>query len=158
MNNHIALFPGSFDPITIGHIDIINRSIDLFDKIIIAVGVNAQKKNYFTLEMRLKWLHEIFQVHEKIEITNYEGLTVNFCKEKNAQFILRGLRNTIDFEYEKTIAALNRSVEDSIETIFVMTAPEYSHINSTIVRELIRYKGKFDHLVPACVMRDAMQQ
>ncbi|MFN0275778.1 MAG: pantetheine-phosphate adenylyltransferase [Chitinophagales bacterium] len=150
-----ALFPGSFDPITIGHVDIINRSIDLFDKIIIAIGHNAMKQSYFSLEMRMNWLKEIFAGNEKIEIASYEGLTVEFCKQKNVNYILRGLRNSTDFEYEKTIAALNKSVEETIETVFVITVPVYSHINSTIVRELIKYKGKFSHLVPACVTRDA---
>lgn len=151
----IAVFPGSFDPITNGHIDIIQRTIPLFDQIIIAIGINSQKQYLFSIEQRMNWLHEIFSGNEKIMISNYTGLTVDFCRSVNANFILRGLRNAIDFEYEKTIAAVNRSVFQDIETIFIPTAPELSHISSTIVRELIKYNGNYGHLVPACVLRDA---
>lgn len=151
----IAVFPGSFDPITNGHIDIIQRTIPLFDQIIIAIGINSQKQYLFSIEQRMNWLHEIFSGNEKIMISNYTGLTVDFCRSVNANFILRGLRNAIDFEYEKTIAAVNRSMFQDIETIFIPTAPELSHISSTIVRELIKYNGNYGHLVPACVLRDA---
>lgn len=151
----IALFPGSFDPITLGHVDIIRRSIPLFDKIIIAIGQNSQKQNLFPTAVRKQWLHEIFTTEKNIEISEYEGLTVEFCKQKQANYILRGLRNSSDFEYEKSIAAINTSMEPEIETIFIITAPAFSHISSTLVRELIKYKGKFSHLVPACVTRDA---
>ena len=152
--NRIAVFPGSFDPITIGHVDLINRVIPLFDKIIIAIGVNSQKQTMFSLEQRISWLNELFSGNEKLMISNYEGLTVDFCRSVNANFILRGLRNTFDFEYERTIASVNRSMSHEIETIMLATAPEYSHISSTIVRELIKYKGNFDHLVPSCISRD----
>ncbi len=150
----IAIFPGSFDPITNGHIDIIQRTIPLFDQIIIAIGINSQKQYLFSIEQRMNWLHEIFSGNEKIMISNYTGLTVDFCRSVNANFILRGLRNAIDFEYEKTIAAVNRSMFQDIETIFIPTAPELSHISSTIVRELIKYNGNYGHLVPSCVSRD----
>lgn len=152
--NRIAVFPGSFDPITIGHVDLINRAIPLFDKIIIAIGVNSLKQTMFSLEQRMSWLNELFSGNEKLMISNYEGLTVDFCRSVNANFILRGLRNAFDFEYERTIASVNRSMFHEIETIMLATAPEYSHISSTIVRELIKYKGNFDHLVPACISRD----
>lgn len=151
----IALFPGSFDPITLGHVDIIHRSKNLFDKIIIAIGQNSQKQNLFPAAVRKQWLQEIFAADKNIEIAEYEGLTVEFCKQKQANYILRGLRNSSDFEYEKSIAAINTSMEPGIETVFIITSPEYSHISSTLVRELIKYKGKFSHLVPACVTRDA---
>ena len=152
--NRIAVFPGSFDPITIGHVDLINRVIPLFDKIIIAIGVNSQKQTMFSLEQRISWLNELFSGNEKLMISSYEGLTVDFCRSVNANFILRGLRNTFDFEYERTIASVNRSMSHEIETIMLATAPAYSHISSTIVRELIKYKGNFDHLVPSCISRD----
>ena len=152
--NSIAVFPGSFDPITIGHVDLINRAIPLFDKIIIAIGVNSQKQTMFTIDQRMSWLNELFSGNEKLMISSYEGLTVDFCRSVNANFILRGWRNAFDFEYERTIASLNRSMFREIETIMLATAPAYSHISSTIVRELIKYKGNFDHLVPACISRD----
>jgi pantetheine-phosphate adenylyltransferase len=151
----IAVFPGSFDPITNGHVDLIHRSTQLFDKVIIAIGVNAQKQSYFPLAMRLQWLQEIFAGNLKTEVVNYEGLTVDFCRRNNAQYIIRGLRNTADFEYEKTIAQINTTLEGGVETLFLMAAPENTHIHASVVRELIKYKGKFSHLVPACVTRDA---
>ena len=149
----IAVFPGSFDPITIGHVNIVERGIPLFDRIIVAIGVNSQKQSFFPLEQRMQWLNEIF-AGKQIEVKSYEGLTVEFCNSVKANFILRGVRNATDFDYEKTIASLNRSMYPHIETIMIGSAPELSHISSTIVRELIRFKGKFDHLVPACVSRD----
>ncbi len=157
MAARIAIFPGSFDPVTKGHTDILDRSLPLFDKVILAIGVNAQMQSFFTHEMRLEWLREIYGNNEKIEIVSYSGLTAELCKQKGAHYILRGLRNTTDFEYEKTIALLNRSMDETLESIFIMSAPEYGHIHSSVVRELIRYKGNFDHLVPACVVRDAKE-
>jgi pantetheine-phosphate adenylyltransferase len=157
MSSQIAVFPGSFDPITIGHVSTIERSIGLFGKIIIAIGQNSQKEYLFSLEQRLTWLKEIFAGNNRIEIESYEGLTIDFCRQKNAGFILRGLRNSTDFEYERTIASLNKSINAEIETICIISLPEYSHISSTIVKELIRYKGKFAHLVPTCVSRDTWQ-
>lgn len=158
MAQRIAVFPGSFDPVTNGHIDILNRSLPLFDRIIIAIGVNAQKQNLFSTEVRLNWLKELYGQNEKISVLSYTGLTADFCRQHEARYILRGLRNTTDFEYEKTIALLNRSMDSTLETIFMMTAPEYGHIHSSVVRELIRYKGKFDHLVPDCVSRTAAER
>ena len=144
----IAIFPGSFDPITIGHVDIVKRSIPLFDKIIIAIGVNTQKKYLFTLEQRMKWIQEVFKDYPTIEINHYTGLTINYCKERNANYLLRGIRSAADFEYEKTIAHLNHSMESGIETILMLSPPEYSSISSTIVREIILGNGDVSKFVP----------
>jgi pantetheine-phosphate adenylyltransferase len=156
MKERIAVFPGSFDPITVGHEDLINRSLKLFDKVIVAIGVNSQKQGYFPLEKRLDWLKEIFGQNEQVIVGHYEGLTVDFCKRYNARFIVRGVRNAADFDYERTIALLNTSMQTDIETILLPSAPQFSHISSTIVRELIKYRGNFSHLVPASVARDAV--
>ena len=151
--NRIAVFPGSFDPITLGHVNIIERALPLFDKIIIAIGVNSQKQSFFTLEQRLKWLDELYHEKNNIEVKSYDGLTVEFCNAVGADYILRGVRNSTDFDYEKTIASLNKSMYSNIETIVFVSDPAFSHISSTIVRELIRYKGKYEHLVPPCVLK-----
>ncbi|MCE2962035.1 MAG: pantetheine-phosphate adenylyltransferase [Chitinophagales bacterium] len=144
----IAVFPGSFDPITIGHVDIVKRSIPLFDKIIIAIGVNTQKKYLFSLEQRTQWIKEVFKNYPTIEVSSYMGLTINYCKEIGADYLLRGIRSASDFEYEKTIAHLNHSMESGIETILMLSPPEYSSISSTIVREIILGKGDVSKFVP----------
>lgn len=149
----IAIFPGSFDPITVGHVDIVNRALPLFDKIVIAIGVNTQKKYLYSLEKRMQWLEETFGNEAKIEIANYEGLTINFCKEKNADYILRGIRSAADFEYEKTIAHLNNAMQESIETILILSKPELSSISSTIVREIIKGHGDVSKFVPPAVQQ-----
>ena len=146
-----AVFPGSFDPITLGHCDIIERGLNLFDEIVLAIGVNANKKYMFDLETRKAFLTKTFKDNPQITITTYDQLTVDFCKSIEAKFILRGLRNTTDFNYEQVIAQTNRSMEGHIETIFLMCAPEVSHISSSIVREVMRYNGKYQHLVPYSV-------
>lgn len=145
----VALFPGSFDPITIGHVDIVRRAIPLFDKIVIAVGVNTQKKYLFSLEQRLEWLNEVFANEEKVEVAHYTGLTAHFAQELEANFMIRGLRNASDFDYEKTISQLNNIVGDGIETVFLISRPAYSHISSTIVREIIKGKGDASPFVPS---------
>ena len=142
-----AVFPGSFDPITLGHYDIIERGVTLFDELIIAIGVNADKKYMFSLEERVQFIKEAFKDEPKIKVMTYEGLTVNFCKEIEAQFILRGLRNPADFEFEKSIALTNREMTD-IETIFFLTSPENSFISSSIVRDLIRNNGDYKLFIP----------
>lgn len=147
----IAIFPGSFDPITVGHVDIVKRAIPLFDKIVIAIGVNTQKKYLYTLETRLQWLAKTFGNEPKVEISSYEGLTINFCKEKNAKYILRGIRSAADFEYEKTIAHLNNAMQEDLETILILSKPELSSISSTIVREIIKGKGDVSKFVPDAV-------
>jgi len=146
-----AVFPGSFDPITLGHIDIINRSLSLFDEIIIAIGVNADKKYMFSLEDRKKHLEETFKSESKIKIATYTGLTVDFCKKEKAGFILRGLRNSTDFTYEQSIAQTNASLS-GIESVFLICTPCVSNISSSIVRDVIRNGGDYRALVPKCVL------
>tara|TARA_B100000767_G_scaffold85828_1_gene82513 strand:- start:612 stop:1073 length:462 start_codon:yes stop_codon:yes gene_type:complete len=148
MNDKIAVFPGSFSPFTLGHQYVINRAIALFDKIIIAVGSNSSKEYYFTEEQRIQWMEDIFKDEPKVEIRKYEGLTVDLCKSIGANFILRGLRNSKDFNYEKEIAQVNQTLNEEIETIFIITSSEYSHISSTLVREVARNGGDISKFVP----------
>lgn len=150
----IAVFPGSFDPITQGHVDLVLRAIPLFDKIIVAVGINSQKQGLFSLEQRMGWLKKVFEQHETVFVGKFEGLTVNFCKEENARYLLRGLRNASDFDYEKTISQLNYIVGEEIETIFLISRPEFSHISSTIVREIIKGNGAVEKFIPTSIMGD----
>lgn len=145
-----ALFPGSFDPITLGHYDIINRGVKLFDEVIVAIGVNSEKKYMFSLEERKRFLEDTFKDQPKVKIMTYEGLTIDFCKLVKAQFILRGLRNPADFEFEKAIAHTNRKLS-KIETVFLLTAASTSYISSSIVREVIRNNGDYTVLVPDIV-------
>ena len=145
-----AVFPGSFDPITLGHQDIIKRSIPLFDEIVIAIGVNADKKYMFSLEDRKRFIEETFKGEVKVSVITYEGLTIDLCHQIKADFILRGLRNPADFEFEKAIAHTNRALSN-IETIFLLTAAETSFISSSIVRDVIRNGGDYQKLVPEAV-------
>ena len=145
-----AVFPGSFDPLTLGHCDIINKSLDLFDEIIIAIGENSDKKNMFSMDDRKKFIHDEFKNQEKLKILTYDGLTVNFCKKIDANYIVRGLRNPADFEFEKTIAQTNKKLT-GIETVFFLTSPETAYISSSIVREIINNKGDYTKLVPSSV-------
>jgi len=145
-----AVFPGSFDPITLGHLDIINRSLLLFDEIIVAIGVNADKKYMFSLEDRKKQLEAAFKNEVKIKVKTYKGLTVDFCESENAAFILRGLRNTTDFTYEQSIAQTNASLKN-IESVFLVCSPEVSNISSSIVRDVIRNGGDYRKMVPKSV-------
>lgn len=144
----IAVFPGSFDPITNGHVDLVRRFAPLFDKIIVAVGINSAKKGLFSLDQRLEWLETVFYDDSNIEVGSFTGLTVNFCKQEHAQYLVRGLRNASDFDYEKTISQLNNIIGDNVETLFFISKPEYSHISSTIVREIIKGKGDISTFVP----------
>ncbi|SHJ26551.1 Phosphopantetheine adenylyltransferase [Arenibacter nanhaiticus] len=145
-----AVFPGSFDPLTLGHADIIQRGITLFDELVIAIGINSDKKYMFTLEERKKFITEAFKDEPKISVLTYEGLTVDFCKKINAGFILRGLRNPADFEFEKAIAHTNRKLSE-IETVFLLTSSGKSYISSSIVRDVIRNNGDYTGLVPDSV-------
>jgi pantetheine-phosphate adenylyltransferase len=145
-----AIFPGSFDPITLGHQDIIQRAIPLFDEIVIAIGINAEKKYMFPLEERKKFIEETFQNEPKISVIMYEGLTIDVCQKIKANFILRGLRNPADFEFEKAIAHTNRRMS-KIETVFLLTAAKTSFISSSIVRDVIRNHGQYQLLVPEAV-------
>ncbi len=147
----IAVFPGSFDPITKGHIDLVERACALFDKVIVAVGINSQKKYLYTLEQRLSWLQKVFESNDKVVVDHFEGLTVNYCKKVDAHFLLRGLRNASDFDYEKTISQLNTIIGDDLETVFLISQPAYSHISSTIVREIIKGKGDVSAFVPESI-------
>ena len=146
-----AVFPGSFDPITLGHVDIIKRSLPLFDEIIIAVGVNADKKYMFPLDKRLEFIKNLFPEESKIKVEQYSSLTVDFCRQKKADFIVRGLRNPADFEFEKAIAQVNRELS-SIETVFFLTAAQTSFISSSMVREIIHHGGDYTKLVPPSVV------
>ena len=145
-----AIFPGSFDPITLGHYDIIKRSIPLFDEIVIAIGVNSEKKYMFTLDDRQRFLIEAFADEPSVSVVTYEGLTIDLCKKLKAHFILRGLRNPADFEFEKAIAHTNRKLS-KIETVFLLTAAKTSYISSSIVRDVIRNGGEYQLLVPDAV-------
>lgn len=143
-----AVFPGSFDPITLGHESIVRRALPLFDKIIIAIGTNIDKTGYFPLEQRLDWIKSVFTGIEKIEIANYTGLTVDFCKEKGAEFMIRGLRTSADFEFERSVAQVNTRLVQGIETIFFLTQPEHVMITSSIVREVHKCGGDVRQFVP----------
>jgi pantetheine-phosphate adenylyltransferase len=144
----IAVFPGSFDPITKGHEDILLRMRPLFDKIIVAIGNNSTKRYMFPLEQRVGWIKETFKEYDNIEVESFNGLTVNYCKEKNANFILRGLRNSNDFEYEKSIAQMNNTLVPEVETILVYTKPEFASISSTIIRDIIKNKSDASQFLP----------
>ena len=148
-----ALFPGSFDPLTLGHFDIITRGVDLFDEIIVAIGINADKKYMFSLEQRMQFVKKAFKDQPKVKVSTYKGMTVDYCKEIKAGFILRGLRNPADFEFEKAIAHTNRKLS-KIETVFLLTASNTSYISSSIVRDVIRNKGNYKLLVPESVRVD----
>ena len=147
----IAVFPGSFDPITLGHVDILTRAIPLFDKIVIAVGRNANKKYMFPEEQRVAWIEETFKDEPKVEVGKYSGLTTRYCAKVGANYILRGLRNPADFEFEKAIAQTNRKLKGDLETIFLLTASGLSSISSSIVRDVIRNEGDYAQFVPAAV-------
>lgn len=146
-----AIFPGSFDPITNGHYDIIKRGVSLFDEVIVAIGVNAEKKYMFSLEERKRFIEEAFKDEPKVKVITYSGLTIDLCKKENAEFILRGLRNPADFEFEKAIAHTNRMMS-KIETVFLLTAARTSFISSSIVRDVLRNGGDISQLVPESVL------
>lgn len=149
----ICLFPGTFDPVTLGHVDIINRALPLFDKIIVGIGINTSKSPMFSSEKRLEWIREIYKDEDRVEGAVYEGLTVDFCQKIGAHFILRGIRYVSDFEYEKTIADANRALDRSIETIFLTGEPKYTSVASTIVRDIIRNNGDASHFLPEIVFK-----
>lgn len=147
----IAVFPGSFDPITKGHVNVLERGLDLFDKVVVAIGHNSAKKYLYTLEKRLQILNKLWENEPRVEVTSYEGLTVDFCKSQQATYIIRGLRSSTDFEYEKTIAQLNHSQNNDIDTIFLMCEPQYGHIHSSVVRDIIKHGGDASPFIPATV-------
>jgi pantetheine-phosphate adenylyltransferase len=151
--SRICLFPGTFDPLTLGHTDIINRALPLFDKIVIGIGRNASKIPMFKEELRLQWLKEIYASEPKLSAVIYDGLTVNCCKEVGANFILRGIRYVNDFEYEKAIADMNRSLADHIETVFLTCLPQYTSVASTLVRDVLKNGGDVSQFLPAVVAK-----
>lgn len=151
--SRICLFPGTFDPVTLGHVDIITRALGLFDKIIVGIGANSSKQPMFTAEQRVEWVRQIFKGQSKVDGAIYDGLTVQFCKQIGAKYILRGIRYVSDFEYEKTIADANRTLDSSIETIFLTGEPKYTSVASTIVRDIIRNGGDASPFLPEVVAK-----
>lgn len=144
----IAIFPGSFDPFTIGHESIVKRAIPMFDKIFIMIGNNSNKKPFFSVEKRMKWINEVFKNDDNVDVMTHEGLTVDFCKEVNAQYILRGIRTSSDFEYERAIAQVNKNMHPEIETVFLLTLPEHTPVNSSIIRDIIFHGGDASMFLP----------
>ncbi|RMF53622.1 MAG: pantetheine-phosphate adenylyltransferase [Bacteroidetes bacterium] len=149
-----ALFPGSFDPITNGHIEIIRRGLALFDEIVVGLGLNTSKQPMFSPDQRLRWIVEAFRDEPRVQVRPYTGLTVQFAREVNAQFILRGLRSAPDYEYERNIDLLNKYLDPSIETFYLFSSPETSFVSSTLVREVIRFHGHLEGLLPPHIIRD----
>jgi len=148
MSKKIAVFPGSFSPFTKGHESIVLRALPLFDEIIISIGINSAKNDYFSIDERVQWTENVFKNYDNIKVERYEGLTIDHCLKMGAKYILRGLRNSHDFKYEKGIAQMNHSMKKNIETIFIITEPEYSHISSTLVRDVIKNGGDVSQFVP----------
>ena len=151
--NRVAVFPGSFDPITVGHVDIISRALPLFDKVIIGIGINSQKKYLFPLEQRINCIKKVFEQDPKIEIESYSGLTVKFCEQKNASFILRGLRSSSDFQFERAIAQMNQSMKPNIETIFILANPSLAAVTSSIVRDIYVNDGDISQFIPQEIVK-----
>ena len=152
----IAVFPGSFDPITRGHESVIKRALPLFDTVYIAVGMNADKHSFFDIELRVQWIQEVFKDFPKVKVEKYQGLTVDYCRQKKAAYILRGLRTSADFEFERSIGQVNKKLMPAIETVFFLTDPEYTSLNSGIVRDIVRHGGDASDFVPECInLKDA---
>ena len=153
MQMRICLFPGTFDPVTLGHTDIINRALPLFDKIYVGIGVNSAKNPMFSAEQRMEWFNEIYKGEANVESVTFEGLTIDYCKYINARFILRGIRFVSDFEYEKSIADANRTMDKNIETVFLTGEPKYTSVASTIVRDIIKNGGNASPFLPEAVIK-----
>jgi pantetheine-phosphate adenylyltransferase len=158
MEQRICLFPGTFDPITLGHVDVIDRAASLFDKLIIGIGTNSTKQPMFSIEQRMQWCREVYKNSDKIAVQSYEGLTVNFCKKIHAKYILRGIRYVSDFEYEKSIAAMNKKLYPEIETIFLTSSPEFSTVASTLVRDVIKNGGEVSQFLPKAISKDFIKK
>ena len=154
----ICIFPGSFDPITQGHVDLVMRALPLFDQVIVAIGYNTQKSTLFSLEQRMAWIREVFADEPKVRVDQFEGLTAHYARRIGAGYLLRGLRNAADFDYEKTISQLNHIVGEGIETWFLISQPAYSHISSTIVREIIKGQGDASPFLPEVVYKNLIVQ
>ena len=148
MSKKTAIFPGSFDPFTIGHESVITRAMPLFDRIIVAIGTNTTKQAYFSVEQRMQMIREVFTDTERIKIESFQGLTVEFCRKKGARYLLRGLRTSSDFEYERAIAQINKRMLPSVESVFLLTTPEHTPVNSTIIREIIWNNGDASQFLP----------
>jgi pantetheine-phosphate adenylyltransferase len=144
----IAIFPGSFSPFTIGHQSVIDRALPLFDKIVISIGINSEKTQSFSIDKRMQWIKDVYNNNPKIDVKQYKGLTVDFCKKENANYILRGLRDSHDFKFEKNIAHMNKELNPNIETIFIITPPKISHISSSIIRDIIKNGGDVSKFIP----------
>jgi len=145
-----AIFPGSFDPFTVGHENVVLRSLDLFDEIVIAIGYNSNKHDFFPIEKRIEWIEKVFEGHPQVRVAKYQGLTVEFAKEIGATHVLRGLRTSADFEYERAIAQVNKSMS-GIDTVFLLTTPEHTPVNSSIVRDIIRHGGDASMFIPHAI-------
>lgn len=145
-----AIFPGSFDPFTVGHENVVLRSLDLFDEIVIAIGYNSNKQGFFPIEKRIEWIEKVFEGHPQVQVAKYQGLTVEFAKEIGATHVLRGLRTSADFEYERAIAQVNKSMS-GIDTVFLLTTPEHTPVNSSIVRDIIRHGGDASMFIPVAI-------
>ncbi len=150
----IAIFPGSFSPFTIGHKSVVDKMLPLFDKIIIGVGTNSSKKEFYDIKKRINWINSVYKENNKVETKEYAGLTVDFCIQENAKYIIRGIRDANDFTYEKKIANMNRSLNSNVETIFVLTPSNYSHISSTLIRDIIKNKGDVIRFLPKEIAKD----
>ncbi len=153
----IAVFPGSFDPITRGHESIIKRALPLFDELYVSIGVNADKQGFFSVEQRIDWIKQVFKNEAKVKVTQYKGLTVNYCLDINAGYILRGLRTSADFEFERSIGQINKKLSDGIETVFLLTDPEYTSLNSSIIRDILRHGGDAGQFVPSVINLDELK-
>lgn len=147
-NLKVAVFPGSFDPFTIGHESVVNRALRIFHKVIIGIGYNTTKTAYFPIEKRIEWIRKVFDQEDRVEVKSFRGLTVDFCKAEDALFILRGLRTASDFEYERAIAQTNKAMYPEIETVFLLTLPQHTYINSSVIREIIRQGGDASRFLP----------
>lgn len=154
----VAIFPGSFDPFTIGHESIVKRALPLFDKIVIMIGYNSNKQSFFPLGKRIRWINQVFSDEPRIAVQSFEGLTVDFCKEVNARYILRGLRTSADFEYERAIAQVNKKMHPEIETVFLLTKPEHTPVNSSIVRDIIFHGGDASMFLPPKLNMDEFKK
>lgn len=154
----IAIFPGSFDPFTIGHESIVRRAVSMFDKIIVMIGFNANKKSFYSIEKRLNWINKVFENEDKIEVRIHEGLTIDFCKEVGARYILRGLRTSSDFEYERAIAQVNKKMHPEIETVFLLTLPEHTPVNASIIRDIVLHGGDASMFLPKGLNMDEFKK
>lgn len=147
----VVIFPGSFDPFTVGHEALVNRALLLFDKVIVAIGYNVAKSGFFSLEARMAMIRKVFANNPNVEVDSYQGLTIDYCKKKGVPFLIRGLRTSADFEFERTVGQVNHAMDSDIETVFLLTAPEHSFINSTVIRDILTHNGDASAFVPSVI-------